>query len=99
WTLNERGADDVMLQVTLTDLAGRELAPAVERRVVLVPDSSQRQLDLEMAVPTGFDGVVMLGIALDGQRNSYLFGNSQEFHLRDALSAPEVLANMFTAQA
>ncbi|HUS17011.1 MAG TPA: hypothetical protein VM536_18585, partial [Chloroflexia bacterium] len=99
WTLNERGADDVMLQVTLTDLAGRELAPAVERRVVLVPDSSQRQLDLEMALPAGFDGVAMLGIALDGQGNSYLFGNSQEFHLRDALSVPEVLSNMFTAQA
>jgi hypothetical protein len=63
--------------------------------VTLAANSSARQVDLKLALPAGFHGVALLQLELDGQGNSYLFSNQQEYHLREALTRPDLLTSMF----
>jgi beta-mannosidase len=95
WTLNEREAAEAALTIHLTGLDGQVLAAPARRRVTLAANSSARQVDLELALPASFQGVALLQLELDGQSNSYLFSNEPEYHLREALTKPDLLQSMF----
>ncbi|MEO8286104.1 MAG: glycoside hydrolase family 2 TIM barrel-domain containing protein [Chloroflexota bacterium] len=95
WALNEGDAVEQELVVTLTDLTGLELVERSAHRVLLPENESIKVVDLQIALPSGFAGVVMLKLAFPGAANHYLFSNAARPPLQAALGFPQLLRSMF----
>ena len=95
WALNDGPAFDADLTVSLHDLAGHELHAPIRQAVTVPADASTPLLDLELPLPDGFNGLLVLDLALGDARNRYLFSNRPDQPLREALVVPDLLIGMF----
>jgi beta-mannosidase len=95
WALNDGPALEANTEVSFSGLDGEELAPGITQSVRLAAASSTRILDIAPALVGEFEGVVILGLALGGARNQYIFSARQEHPLRDTLRHPRLLKDMF----
>jgi beta-mannosidase len=97
WAQNDLDGCEADLLIDLRDLDGHELGPGTKRQVSLPANSSLKLLDLEITLPGGFSGVVVLELSLAGNRSRYIFSNAPQPWLRAALDHPQILAGMFNA--
>jgi hypothetical protein len=95
WALNDGPAFDAELTNSLHDRAGHVLHPPIHQEVTVPADASTALLDLELPLPEGFSGLLVLDLALGDARNRYLFSNQPEHPLREALAVPDLLLGMF----
>ncbi|HEX8598522.1 MAG TPA: glycoside hydrolase family 2 TIM barrel-domain containing protein [Chloroflexia bacterium] len=95
WALNDGLALEAELEVKFSGLGGQELAPGTVQAVRLTPSSSARIVEVTPGLPDGYEGVVILELALAGERNRYIFSSMSVPPLREALSQPQLLRGMF----
>jgi beta-mannosidase len=96
WAASDTGEIEGELVSSLKDLSGRELGTFKD--VVKVPGANPAHLrDLDVALPGGFEGVVVLDLSLaDKWKNRYLFSNLPVYPFRKALKHPELLKGTFS---
>jgi beta-mannosidase len=95
WALNDAEDTAGDLAISLSDLEGVELIHDARQAVRLPANASTKLLDLEIAIPPGFNGIAKLTLSLAGHNNIYIFSNRTQEILRDMLQFPHLLAAMF----
>jgi beta-mannosidase len=97
WLLNEQAAASGEITISLTGLNQQELISPLTQAYTVPANSSLKLLDLELPLPNGFEGVVVLSLALDSSKNKnrYLFSNLSEAPLKAALAHADLLRGMF----
>jgi beta-mannosidase len=98
WALNDGPAFEADIKVSFSSIDGKELAPVITQAVRLEADSSTRLMEVAPTLPNGFEGVVLLELALAGARNRYIFSNVKEQPLRDTLRQPQLLKGIFATK-
>jgi beta-mannosidase len=98
WALNELAGFEDELVVSFQDLAGRELIAPLRQPASVPANQSTKLLDLEVPMPEGFSGVVVVILTLGPSRNRDVFSNLGTEFLRPALQQPELLRDMFTGE-
>jgi beta-mannosidase len=95
WALNDGPTIEAELEVRLLGLGGEELVPVTIQAVRLAASSSTRIMEVTPALPKAFEGVVILELALAGERNRYIFSSMSVPPLRGTLDHPQMLRSMF----
>ncbi|MDQ5822674.1 MAG: hypothetical protein M3441_00490 [Chloroflexota bacterium] len=98
WALNDGPTIEAELEVKFSGLAGEELVPGTTQAVRLTASSSTRIVEVTPALPEAFEGVVILELALAGERNRYVFSSMGTPPLRATLDHPQMLRAMFMPQ-
>jgi hypothetical protein len=95
WFLNDLEAVSGELRVDLHDLKGQLLSVSSVHEFKVTANSSLKLANLEVALPPGFKGTMVLTLSWLEGCNRYIFSNLSGAPLREVLAYPALLKGIF----
>ncbi len=95
WFLNDLEAVTGAIRLDFHDLNGQELAASSTYEYTVTANSSLKVADLAVALLPAFKGTLVVTLYWPEGSNRYIFSNSSEWPLQEALAYPALLKAIF----